>query len=80
MYQNQGDYFAMNQKYKGLGLSSRIIHCGSEPNQEFGGVSACIDLSSTFAQPAPGKPLVFDYARCGNPTRLALERQLATLE
>lgn len=61
-------------------MSSRIIHCGSEPNQEFGGVSTSLDFSSTFAQPAPGKPLVFDYARCGNPTRLALERQLATLE
>ena len=62
------------------GLSTRIIHCGSEPGQEFGGVSPTLDFSSTFAQPAPGEPVVFDYARCGNPTRLALERQLASLE
>jgi cystathionine gamma-lyase len=62
------------------GISTRIIHCGSEPNQEFGGVSVPLDFSSTFAQPAPGEPVVFDYARCGNPTRLALERQLASLE
>lgn len=39
-----------------------------------------LDFSSTFAQPAPGNPVVFDYARCGNPSRLALERQLASLE
>ena len=39
-----------------------------------------LDFSSTFAQPSPGKPVVFDYARCGHPTRLALERQLASLE
>jgi len=62
------------------GLSTRIIHCGSEPSQEFGGVSVPLDFSSTFAQPAPGEPVVFDYARCGNPSRLALERQLASLE
>ena len=39
-----------------------------------------LDFSSTFAQPAPGEPVLFDYARCGNPTRLALERQLASME
>ena len=62
------------------GISTRAIHCGSEPSQEFGGVSVPLDFSSTFAQPAPGEPLLFDYARCGNPTRLALERTLASLE
>ena len=62
------------------GLSTRAIHVGSEPSQEFGGVSVPLDFSSTFAQPAPGEPVVFDYARCGNPTSLALERQLASLE
>ena len=39
-----------------------------------------LDFSSTFAQPRPGEPILFDYARCGNPTRLALERQLASME
>jgi len=43
-------------------------------------VAPAIDLSTTFAQPYPGKPVCFDYARCGNPTRLALERNLASLE
>ena len=62
------------------GLSTRAIHVGSEPSQEFGGVSVPLDFSSTYAQPAPGVPVVFDYARCGNPTRLAFERQLASLE
>ena len=80
MFKTQGDYFSLNQKYAKLGVSTRIIHCGSEPSQEFGGVSVPLDFSSTFAQPAPGEPVVFDYARCGNPSRLALERQLASLE
>ena len=39
-----------------------------------------IVLSSTFAQPEPGKPLRYDYSRSGNPTREALESCLAALE
>lgn len=74
LFKTQADYFALNEKYKSMGMSTRVIHCGSEPGQEFGGVSVPLDFSSTFAQPKPGSPIVFDYARCGNPTRLALER------
>lgn len=62
------------------GFSTKAIHCGNEPDSKWGGVSPAIDLSTTFAQPAPGQPMCFDYARCGNPTRLALERNLASLE
>ena len=39
-----------------------------------------LDFSTTFAQPKPGQPVVFDYSRCGNPTRLAFERNLAAME
>jgi cystathionine gamma-lyase len=56
------------------------VHAGSEPGKEFGGVSPLLDFSTTFAQPKPGQPVVFDYARCGNPTRLAFERALAAME
>jgi cystathionine gamma-lyase len=80
MYKTQPDYFAMNEKYAKLGLGTRLVHAGSEPGKEFGGVSTTLDFSTTFAQPAPGTPVVFDYARCGNPTRLALERSLASME
>lgn len=61
-------------------MATRLIHAGNEPDQVFGGVSPAIHLSSTFAQPAPGEPVVFDYARCGNPTRSCLERTLAAME
>jgi len=37
-------------------------------------------MSSTFAQPAPGRPKRFDYSRSGNPTRAALEGCLSALE
>src|SRR5690606_8550480 len=39
-----------------------------------------IVLSSTFAQPSPGQPGPYAYARTGNPNRDALERGLAVLE
>lgn len=61
-------------------MSTRLIHAGSEPSSEFHGVNPAIDLSTTYAQPGPGEPIVFDYARCGNPMRLCLERQLASME
>ena len=74
------DYFQLDEKYKSFGFSTKAIHCGNEPDPKFGGVAPATDLSTTYAQPYPGKPVCFDYARCGNPTRLALERNLASLE
>jgi cystathionine beta-lyase/cystathionine gamma-synthase len=64
-----------------LGFSTKSIHAGNDPDLLHGGVCPSIDLSTTFAQPAPGQPSsCFDYARCGNPTVLALRRNLASLE
>lgn len=62
------------------GISTRCIHAGNEPDQEWGAVCPPISLATTYAQPAPGVPIVFDYARCGNPTRACLERTLASME
>ena len=70
----------INVKFFNSGFATRAIHCGNEPDDKFGGVAPAIDLSTTYAQPYPGRPVCFDYARCGNPTRLALERNLASLE
>lgn len=40
-----------------------------------------IDLSSTYAQSAPGVlSSCFDYTRCGNPTVMCLQRNLAAME
>jgi len=79
-YKNMHDYFALNEKYTSYGMSTRCIHAGNEPSAEFSGVSPAIDLSTTYSQVAPGEPEAFDYARCGNPTRLCLERTLASME
>jgi cystathionine beta-lyase/cystathionine gamma-synthase len=61
-------------------LETVAIHGGQRPDPGHGAVMQPIVLSSTFAQPEPGKPLRFDYSRSGNPTRAALEASLAALE
>lgn len=63
------------------GFSTRAIHAGNTADQLHGGVAPAIDLSSTYIQPTPGVPSsCFDYTRCGNPTVMALQRNLAGLE
>src|SRR5262245_21444354 len=56
------------------------VHAGYEPDPIHGSVMPPVVLSTTFAQPEPGRPKQFDYARSGNPTRAALESCLAALE
>ncbi|MGA9714293.1 MAG: cystathionine gamma-synthase [Aeromicrobium sp.] len=63
------------------GFATRAIHAGYEPNAENGAVNIPIYASSTFAQDGVGGMRDgFEYARTGNPTRRALEGQLAALE
>ncbi len=45
-----------------------------------GAISVPIYQTSTFVQQAPGENKGYDYARTGNPTRLALEKTIAQLE
>ena len=61
-------------------LETLAIHAGQEPDPTHGAVMTPIVLASTFAQPEPGRPPMFDYSRSGNPTRRALEQCLAELE
>lgn len=64
-----------------MGLSTRAIHAGNQHDPLHGGVVPSIDLSTTYMQPAPGvTSSCFDYTRCGNPTVLAFQRNLAALE
>ncbi len=63
-----------------LRFESSAIHAGQRPDSVLGAVMPPIVLSSTFAQISPGKPRPFEYSRCGNPTRAALETCIATLE
>lgn len=66
------------------GLATKAIHIGSEPNIKTGGsgdVVVPIHLSTTFARADVYKPTAgYEYSRSGNPTRVALEKNLAILE
>jgi cystathionine beta-lyase/cystathionine gamma-synthase len=63
-----------------MGFSTIAIHTGSEPDESTGSVTVPIYQTSTYAQDALGKNKGFEYARTQNPTRSAVERNLAALE
>lgn len=57
------------------------IHAGQAPDPVTGAVMTPVYLTSTYAQVAPAKPIGgYEYSRSGNPTRTALEQNLAALE
>lgn len=56
------------------------IHAGQEPDASTGAIMTPVFLSSTYVQEAPGEHRGYEYSRTGNPTRTALEQNLAALE
>ena len=63
-----------------MGFSTIAIHAGNEPDIATGAVSVPIYQTSTFAQESLGVNKGYEYARTKNPTRTALERNIAALE
>jgi cystathionine gamma-lyase len=62
-------------------FETRAIHAGQEPDPVNGAVMTPVYFSSTFAQDAPAVPRNgYEYSRSGNPTRTALEANLASME
>ncbi len=61
-------------------FETQAIHAGQEPDKETGAVMTPIYQTSTYQQDAVGKHRGYEYSRTGNPTRTALERNLAALE
>lgn len=61
-------------------FGTKVIHAGIEPDPTTGAVMTPIYQTSTYAQEAPGKHKGYEYARTQNPTRHALEQNLAALE
>ena len=62
------------------GLGTRAVHAGQEPEPLAGAVTMPIFQTSTYVQEALGKHKGYEYARVTNPTRDALERNVAALE
>ena len=63
-----------------MGFSTTAIHAGNEPDSATGAVSVPIYQTSTYAQEGLGKHKGYEYARTQNPTRAALEKNIAALE
>jgi cystathionine gamma-lyase/cystathionine beta-lyase/cystathionine gamma-lyase/homocysteine desulfhydrase len=63
-----------------MGFSTIAIHAGNEPDIATGAVSVPIYQTSTYAQDGLGKHKGYEYARTQNPTRSALEKNIAALE
>lgn len=61
-------------------FETKVIHAGLGPDPGTGAVMTPIYQTSTYAQESPGVHKGFEYARTQNPTRSALEQNLAALE
>lgn len=65
---------------KNLGFSTRAIHAGQPPDPATGSVTVPIYQTTTYLHDELGKHKGFEYARVQNPTRKALEDNVASLE
>ncbi len=65
---------------KGMKFGTKAIHAGLEPDPATGAIMTPIYQTSTYAQPRPGVHKGYEYSRTLNPTRDALEKNLAALE
>lgn len=63
-----------------LRLATRAVHAGQLPDETSGAIMTPIYQTSTYVQTGLGRHKGFEYARTRNPTRDALERNLAALE
>ncbi len=61
-------------------FATKAIHAGQVPDPSTGAIMTPVYLTSTFVQDAPAVHRGYEYSRSGNPTRAALEANLAALE
>jgi cystathionine beta-lyase/cystathionine gamma-synthase len=62
------------------GFGTLAIHAGQEPDPTTGAIMTPVYLTSTYVQEEPAKLKGYDYSRTCNPTRTALEKNIAALE
>src|SRR5438093_686178 len=63
-----------------MGFATDCIHAGQEPDPTTGAIVTPIYQTATYVQEGIGKHKGYEYARTQNPTRRALEKNLAALE
>jgi len=61
-------------------FSTKCLHAGQEPDPSTGAIVTPIYQTSTYVQEALGKHKGYEYSRTQNPTRAALEGNLAAIE
>jgi cystathionine gamma-lyase len=64
----------------GLRMGTLAVHAGQQPEPVTGAIMTPVFQTSTYVQPELGRHLGYEYARTQNPTREALERNVAALE
>ena len=63
-----------------MGFKTDCVHAGQSPDEKTGAVNTPVFQTSTYKQDGIGKHRGYEYARTANPTREALERNVAALE
>ncbi|MDA0685570.1 MAG: cystathionine gamma-synthase [Bacteroidetes bacterium] len=66
----------MNSKH----IETQVLHTGIQPDPTTGAIMTPIFQTSTYVQAGPGDHKGYEYARTQNPTRDALQNNLAALE
>ena len=66
--------------HRAQGFSTRAIHAGQRPDPTTGAVMTPVYFTSTYVQEAPGVHKGYEYSRTHNPTRDALQANIAALE
>lgn len=61
-------------------FGTKAIHAGIEPDPSTGAIMTPIFQTSTYVQKSPGDHQGYEYSRTHNPTRTALQNNLAALE
>lgn len=61
-------------------FATNAVHAGQSPDEVSGAITTPIYQTSTYVQDSPGVHKGYEYARTANPTRAALEQNVAALE
>ena len=70
----------MSTEQSKMKFATKAIHAGVEPDKSTGAIMTPIFQTSTYVQEKVGEHKGFEYSRTGNPTRQALEQNIAAIE
>lgn len=80
--EQSGDFRSAITALKGsdMRIGTKAVHAGQAPDATTGAIMTPVYQTSTYVQPELGRHLGYEYARTHNPTREALEANIAALE